>query len=515
MKPSQSPSLKEENRKRFPVNLDAPPPYEEAKTQSSEEISRSSLENNNLSPDFTSIIEMHTPQILTSMEFVDLDEDTTDSVKPPESMTQIFLQSFVPFFLGGFGSILAGLMLTFANRNLDLMEEVPEFLVLMPSLQGLKGNLDMTFSARLSTMAHLGTFEKPEYKEIIARNICLNEAQAVFVCLVADLVTYLVIRIYPSEIKLAHNSTTTRRTENFLYLGSSSIVSMSICCAISAFLAWIVTLARRKGVNPDNIVTPLGASFGDLLIISSMLLVCYVIRPYSQFSNVPPISIIVIAITQTPLWLYFAWRDESAIKTAKQQWCTLLFAACVSCMAGYIQSVGALKFPNYPAYQTLISGLTGNRCAVQASRIASHLEVKKESELDWSTRLSPYSYFLSPSNESKTARLLLFTSLPFQMIFVVISLGISYFMQTPTESDPRFFIGYALAAFIQVMFLLYGTQLVVVSLWRLGLDPDIHSIPLITSVADLTGCAMLYLLFITLHQAFQCVYADTTDFHDL
>ncbi|CAI5451322.1 unnamed protein product [Caenorhabditis angaria] len=105
-----------------------------------------------------SILERSTSTILTSMEVVSVENDVEIDAHNPESMLQIFLQSFVPFFLGGIGSILAGLLLMYVNRTLELLKEVPELLVLIPPLQGLKGNLDMTFSARMSTMVSRQNF---------------------------------------------------------------------------------------------------------------------------------------------------------------------------------------------------------------------------------------------------------------------------------------------------------------------------------------------------------------------
>lgn len=122
----------------------------------------------------------------------------------------------------------------------------------------------------------------------------------------------------------------------------------------------------------------------------------------------------------------------------------------VSCGAGLLQSKGAMTYPNYPAYQTLISGLAGNRGAVLASRISSHLEVHKTSDLGWRQRASPISYYRSASSESRTARLLLFTALPFQMFFVGLSTAMSFVIDEPVETDFRFFIAYALVVLIQV-----------------------------------------------------------------
>lgn len=124
-----------------------------------------------------SYLEQHTPSILASMEVVP-DEQQLPETKMPETLCQIFSQSVVPFFLGGCGSIAAGLLLTFANKQLDMLKEVPQLLVLMPPLQGLRGNLDMTFSSRMTTLAHVGAFERQGLLKKVWRNAAVAQVSS-------------------------------------------------------------------------------------------------------------------------------------------------------------------------------------------------------------------------------------------------------------------------------------------------------------------------------------------------
>lgn len=79
----------------------------------------------------------------------------------------------------------------------------------------------------------------------------------------------------------------------------------------------------------------------------------------------------------------------------------------------------------------------------------------------------------------------------------------SFLLHDPVETDFKFFIGYAILVIIQQSVILYLAQLLVFSIWIVGLDPDIHAIPLLTSAADLFGCGLLYVLFIVLNKAFE------------
>ncbi|PIC14207.1 hypothetical protein B9Z55_027195 [Caenorhabditis nigoni] len=498
-----------------------PPPLEEQPTQtyspttSSDEGVETAVEQRSSRDDEPrSILEIYTPKILTSMETV-ADEEAENV---PDTMLQIFLQSLFPFFIGGCGSIGAGLLLTYANKELSLIKEIPEFLVLMPPLQGLRGNLDMTFSSRMSTLAHKGAFAEEGILMRVRRNAAVSEALSIVVCLVANLISLFIVHITPdlrdSQSNEFANSTTvsndtdTRDLSNIessMFLTASSILSVALNCAIcTTFLFTIVYYAWKHDYNPDNIVAPLGASISDMLTIGSMLFFCYLLRPYAGFSSALPNIIISISICSIPVWIMLGWKDEMAVTTAKQQCLTLVFASIVSCLAGLIQSEGAMTYPNYPAYQTLISGLAGNRGAVLASRISSYLEIHQESELGWKQRAIPFIYYRSDCSEAQTARLLLFTALPFQMFFVGISTALS-FVYEPVELDWKFFLGYALVVLVQSFTILYLAQLIVFTLWKFGLDPDNHAIPLLTSAADVCGCGLLICLFLVLDKAFGCV----------
>uniref|UniRef100_A0A0R3RVG7 MgtE domain-containing protein n=1 Tax=Elaeophora elaphi TaxID=1147741 RepID=A0A0R3RVG7_9BILA len=62
------------------------------------------------------------------------------------------------------------------------------------------------------------------------------------------------------------------------------------------------------------------------------------------------------------------------------------------------------------------------------------------------------------------------------------------------------FVGaYVLAAFVQGSLLFYLCQVTVYGLWWFRMDPDNNSVPVLTSVGDLLGIALLYIVFSLLH----------------
>lgn len=61
-----------------------------------------------------------------------------------------------------------------------MFREVPEIIVLVPALLGLKGNLEMTLASRLSTEANLGNMDDGrEQWSMIVGNLTLVQVNIV------------------------------------------------------------------------------------------------------------------------------------------------------------------------------------------------------------------------------------------------------------------------------------------------------------------------------------------------
>lgn len=71
-----------------------------------------------------------------------------------ESNMAFACQVLVPFLICGFGNLGAGQLLDLV-QHWAVFRAVPELYVLVPSLMGLKGNLEMTMASRLSTAVRI------------------------------------------------------------------------------------------------------------------------------------------------------------------------------------------------------------------------------------------------------------------------------------------------------------------------------------------------------------------------
>merc|ERR1739848_439539 len=83
--------------------------------------------------------------------------------------------------------VAAGLLLDEAT-NWPAFINVPEIIIVVPPLLGLKGNLEMTLAARMSTAANLGHLDNPKVAlSNIVGNLILVQCQGIVVGFLASL----------------------------------------------------------------------------------------------------------------------------------------------------------------------------------------------------------------------------------------------------------------------------------------------------------------------------------------
>lgn len=101
------------------------------------------------------------------------------------------LQVFLALFISSGGNFGAGIILDEISKW-TVFSKVPELYYLIPTLLGLKGNLEMTMVARLSTKANMGDLRT--FKQAVrsmVHNIALVQSQAMVVSFLASFATLL------------------------------------------------------------------------------------------------------------------------------------------------------------------------------------------------------------------------------------------------------------------------------------------------------------------------------------
>ncbi|XP_066899357.1 solute carrier family 41 member 3 isoform X2 [Kogia breviceps] len=391
--------------------------------------------------------------------------------KPPgpelsrESTLSIGLQVTVPFLFAGLGLSGAGILLNYF-QHWPVFTEVKDLLTLVPPLVGLKGNLEMTLASRLSTAV-----------------------QATVVGLLAAVAALLLGAASGQELDAA---------EVEVLCASSVITAFLAACTLGMLMVCIVIGARKLGVNPDNIATPIAASLGDLITLSLLAFVSSFFHKHRDSRYLTPL--VCVGFTAlTPACILIAKQNPPVVKILKVGWFPIVLAMLVSSIGGLIlnKTISKQQFRGMAIFAPIICGVGGNLAAIQSSRTSTYLHLWSAPgvlPLGMKERWpNPRSTFCSSEINSASARVLLFLVVPGHLIFF----SIIYLVEGQSVPNDKTFVGlYLLAGLVQVTILLYLAEATVRLTWNQALDPDNHCIPYLTGLGDLLGTSLLALCFL-------------------
>nr|XP_027202658.1 solute carrier family 41 member 2-like isoform X1 [Dermatophagoides pteronyssinus] len=488
-------------------------------------------------------------------------------------------QIFMAVMIAASGNFIAGLILD-NSKSWNVFIYTPELYYLVPILLSLKGNLEMTMVARLSTLANLGMLKSlNNIIKILLYNISLVQTQAIVVSFLASIVTLLALKMEGEEnidlplssssslpsssllideqqiSSIIQNTTTmstieqlqnihgdgTALTRKCLLIFSTSLATANIACLLSTVIMITLTVALHYcHVNPDNFVTALAASFGDIItsfligVIGEFINEKITYQPlddnatllfdsvrYNDDLQSPLIAILIIIlfIAIFPLLAWFTCRDESnkKILLGMGAWLPILLSMLIAFVSGFVLRFGAVAFNFMSLFQPLINGVGGNLAAITTSRYSTELHKQKAKETivnnieqqERSTELSSITSSLKSVmsntmhsflrlNDNRNKLILLY-------ILMAIVVHLFYGILAPiihTTDHHRitwlFYIFYIPATILQVFLLLILTRFFVDFVWWLKCDPDTSAIPILTSMGDILGTVFLYCVFILL-----------------
>ncbi|XP_015844326.1 solute carrier family 41 member 3 isoform X3 [Peromyscus maniculatus bairdii] len=422
-------------------------------------------------------------------ESQNVDPKSLEAEHSREGALVIGFQVLLPFLLAGLGLSWAGLLLNYF-QHWSVFQEVKDLLTLVPPLVGLKGNLEMTLASRLSTSANTGQIDdRQERYRIISSNLAVVQVQATIVGLLAALASLLLGVISREELDW---------TKVAVLCTSSVITAFLAALALGILMICIVIGARKFGVNPDNIATPIAASLGDLITLSILALISSFFYRHRETWYLTPL-VCVGFMALTPLWIFIAKQNPPIMKILKYGWFPIILAMVISSFGGLILSrtISKHQFKGMAVLTPVICGVGGNLVAIQTSRISTFLHM-------WSTPgvlpvqmkrfwPNPCLIFCSSEVNSVSARVLLFLVIPGHLIFFYL---ICLVEGQAVTSSKVFVLLYLVAAMIQVVILLYLAEVMVRLTWHQALDPDNHCIPYLTGLGDLLGTSLLALCFL-------------------
>lgn len=411
------------------------------------------------------------------------------SASSEQSLWSIFKQAVVPFFLGGLGTVFAGLILD-TVQFWPPFEHVTELFIVVPPLLGLKGNLEMTLAARLSTQANLGNMDTGrQVWDIALGNMALVQCQACVLSLLSS--------VFAIVMGLASDDAF--RLDQALFVAASSMATAAVASfLLGTVMVLVVAHSGRCRINPDNVATSVVDALGDMTTLAILAGISTLLYAHIARSWIPSLFAVVVVVL-CPVWVFLARRHPTSRKVLTVGWWPIILAMIVSSVGGYILDLAVTHFSGLAVFQPVINGVNGNLAAIHASRLstlfAQRSELGRHPDHDKHHCVDPFTGLCSSNRQARVSQLLLLLSVPGHVLFVLLIFLIS---DAHVRLTAGLVLSYLAASLVLLTVLLYFARCGAYWMWRRKIDPDNALIPLLTGFGDLCGTGLLLLAFLFL-----------------
>jgi mgtE-like transporter len=378
-------------------------------------------------------------------------------------------QGLVALTLSTAASFVAGLTL---SRITGTLNELPGLLVLIPAAVGMRGTIFGAIGARLGTATHAGMFEAN-----LKRGGVL--AQNVEVAVVTTFLSSLWLAVLAKLAAAAFGETS---------ISVWDLVTISVVGgALGSVFILLVTvglsvLSYRRGYDLDAVSTPMVTALGDMATLPTLFLATFLVRNHAV--NVVA-STVCLAACGAAL-VRVAITDVSAVRRiALEMTAVIVLTPLLDIAAGSILQAKEPGLAMLPGLYILIPPFVSQAGAlggILASRLSSKLQLGVIT-----ARGRPEAPALIDASLVVAFGLVIFA------VIGVAAVALSDLFDR-AHPDASVMIGGTMLAGIMLLpiVLAVGYYVAVVTS-RFGLDPDNHSVPIITSVMDLAGVAALLL----------------------
>jgi mgtE-like transporter len=376
-------------------------------------------------------------------------------------------QGFVALVISSLGSLVAGIALGSITGTL---ERLPGLMVMVPAAIGMRGNIFGALGSRLGTSIHAGMYSPTREREgVLYQNVYA--------------VTVLTVAIALLEGALAKTMTvafgvTSIGMLDFVVIAIVGAVLSSL--VVGAFTITLSSSAYRRGWDLDSVAGPLITAAGDMVTVPAMFLATFLIG----MTGVTPAIAGLAVVAAVVLTVRGLTTDlDLTRRILRESLPILAVAGTVDILAGLVIESRLERFLVLPALLVLIPPFLegeGALGAILSSRLASKLHLGAIEP-----RLRPESVAWLDASV-----VFLFSVVNSVLTGVAAHLAASLIgLSSPGLVDMVGITVLAgLLATIPVIVVAYYTA---VATFRLGLDPDNHGIPMITSAMDFVGVISL------------------------
>lgn len=384
-------------------------------------------------------------------------------------------QGLVALAISTLAGFVAGLTLAHVTGTL---EELPGLIVLIPAAVGMKGTIFGAIGARLGTANVAGLLE-PTLKPggVLQRNV--------YVAVVTTFSSALWLAFLSVLVSAAFG----QPSIPFWQLATVSIVGGAIGAALVLLITLGLSVASyRRGWDLDSVSTPMVTALGDMTTLPSLFLATYLLH-----SNAVAIPAAVIAIAAA---VYAAIRsytvaDRVIRRIVLEMTAVILLTPILDVLAGTLLRARQDQLVLVPVLLALIPPFVSQAGAlggIFASRTTSKLQIGV---------ITARGLPETPALVDGSIVFVLAVTVFFLVGVIAYGLGEA----TGLIGMPPFGTlvgGTLLAGLLVTPVTLVASYYLAIGTYRFGLDPDNQSVPIITSVMDLAGIAVVLFVMTSL-----------------
>jgi mgtE-like transporter len=387
------------------------------------------------------------------------------------SETRTIRQGLVALVLSTAAGFVAGLTLSHLTGPLN---EFNGLLPLIPAATGMRGTIFGAIGARLGTADAAGLLTidlRP--RGVLRRNV--------EVAILTTFSSALWLAVLARAISAISGQPSISLSDLLVVATVGGAIGSAIILLITVSLA---ATSTRLGWDLDSVSTPMVTALGDMTSIPGILLATLLLDHGGITSA---IAFLCLLVTIACLVAGYRTRDPGVRRILWEMTATIMLTPILDVFAGDLQQARVTELLSVPVVLMVIPPFVSQAGAlggIFSSRTTSKMQVGV---------ITPRGRPEVPAIVDATIVAALST-----MVFLLIGVvawGLGTISHLQNMPSPGALIGATLLAGVLVtpITIVAGYYLAVVT-YRFGLDPDNQGVPIITSVMDLAGVAVVLLV---------------------
>ncbi|HIE34325.1 MAG TPA: hypothetical protein EYP86_04225 [Candidatus Altiarchaeales archaeon] len=387
--------------------------------------------------------------------------------------TKTLREGYGAIILSIITDILAGV---FLGKSHEILQWMPGLIILIPGAIGLRGNIFGSLGSRLGSGIHLGLIGRFDLKNpFIKENIRAPLYLTILFSIILGAISSFLCRFFGIGCITV---------EYFVIVSLLGGLISGLIMLILTFL--IAFVSSAKGLDPDNVTTPLITALGDFFTVPSIIVSAILVGNLN--SIVIKISWYLVILLLIGNILYVILRESKSVKRIVYESSTVLIVCSfVGSLSGSLMEYNLSKFLLLPSLLVMVPAFLeegGNIGSILASRLSSKLHLGL---IEPKFRLG------------KNLMMEILSSYILCMcVFPLVGI-LNFVFSKLTNLRTLDFIDTIILTTISGILLTIIISSITVLLsfvsYKRGYDPDNILIPVVTSVADLLGIFILIFTF--------------------